>query len=126
MTEFRKWTLHFDDGNNTIDGRRVQDPPGFTAAGGKELVSVHCTANQHHAKLEFENVKKQQQPDLLVLGQVVAGSSKSLNMDVALLKQRRQEVGTLCHLHAMQAPAVVQLRACDVTLTPGKTANILF
>ncbi|KAA6419955.1 MAG: hypothetical protein FRX49_10145 [Trebouxia sp. A1-2] len=59
MAEFRKWTLHFEDGNNSVDGKRVQDPPGFTGAGGKELV--------------------------------IAGSSKSLNMDVALLKQRRQE-----------------------------------
>ena len=40
MAEFRKWTLHFDDGNNLIDGKRIQDPPGFAAAGGKELVSV--------------------------------------------------------------------------------------
>ena len=60
MAEFRKWTLHFDDGNNTIDGRRVQDPPGFTAAGGKELVSVQSRADQHHAELEFQYVKKQQ------------------------------------------------------------------
>ena len=40
MAEFRKWTLRFDDGNNLIDGKRVQDPPGFAAGGGKELVSV--------------------------------------------------------------------------------------
>lgn len=40
MAEFRKWTLHFDDGNNLIDGKRVQDPPGFAVGGGKELVSV--------------------------------------------------------------------------------------
>ena len=41
MAEFRKWTLHFDDGNNLIDGKRVQDPPGFAAGGGgKELVSA--------------------------------------------------------------------------------------
>lgn len=59
MAEFRKWTLHFDDGNNTVDGKRVQDPPGFTAGGGKELVT--------------------------------SGNSKALNMDVALLKQKRQE-----------------------------------
>ena len=40
MAEFRKWTLHFEDGNNSVDGKRVQDPPGFTGAGGKELVSL--------------------------------------------------------------------------------------
>lgn len=50
MAEFRKWTLHFDDGNNLIDGKRVQDPPGFAAGGGKELVSVSgsdMSANTH-------------------------------------------------------------------------------
>ena len=87
MAEFRKWTLHFEDGNNSVDGKRVQDPPGFTGAGGKELVSLH-------------NNFPPQRPRRLLLGlrvapvnaQVIAGSSKSLNMDVALLKQRRQEV----------------------------------
>lgn len=44
MAEFRKWTLHFDDGNNTVDGKRVQDPPGFTAGGGKELVLTWVAA----------------------------------------------------------------------------------
>ncbi|KAL3161505.1 hypothetical protein ABBQ32_010380 [Trebouxia sp. C0010 RCD-2024] len=61
MAEFRKWTLHFDDGNNLIDGKRVQDPPGFAAGGGgKELVTA-------------------------------GSNSKHLNMDVALLKQKRQD-----------------------------------
>lgn len=47
MAEFRKWTLHFDDGNNLIDGKRVQDPPGFAAGGGgKELVSALRLAHQ--------------------------------------------------------------------------------
>ena len=40
MAEFRRWTVHFDDGNNVVDGKRVQDPPGFAAGGGKELVRV--------------------------------------------------------------------------------------
>lgn len=47
MAEFRKWTLHFEDGNNIVDGKRVQDPPGFAAGGGKELVStpeMECAA----------------------------------------------------------------------------------
>ncbi len=87
MAEFRKWTLHFEDGNNSVDGKRVQDPPGFTGAGGKELVSLY-------------NKLPPQRPQRLLLGvrvapvtaQVIAGSTKSLNMDVALLKQRRQEV----------------------------------
>ena len=40
MAEFRKWTLHFEDGNNLVEGKRVLDPPGFAAGGGKELVSL--------------------------------------------------------------------------------------
>lgn len=38
MAEFRKWSLHFEDGNNLVEGKRVLDPPGFAAGGGKELV----------------------------------------------------------------------------------------
>lgn len=49
MAEFRKWTLHFDDGNNLIDGKRVQDPPGFAAGGGKELVSVSEMLAETHS-----------------------------------------------------------------------------
>ena len=38
MADFRKWTIHFEDGNNAVDGKKVLDPPGFTTGGGKELV----------------------------------------------------------------------------------------
>ena len=87
MAEFRKWTLHFEDGNNSVDGKRVQDPPGFTGAGGKELVSLHNTVPPHRPRQLLPAVKLAP-----VTAQVIADSSKSLNMDVALLKQRRQEV----------------------------------
>lgn len=51
MSEFRKWTLHFDDGNNIIDGKRVQDPPGFAAGGGKELVSAFRAERPRHGHI---------------------------------------------------------------------------
>ena len=44
MAEFRKWSLHFDDGNNLVEGKRVLDPPGFAAGGGKELVRMYFTS----------------------------------------------------------------------------------
>ena len=52
MAEFRKWTLHFDDGSNTIEGKRVQDPPGFAAGGGKELVSTVCNLTLINSELD--------------------------------------------------------------------------
>ena len=47
MAEFRKWTLHFEDGNNLVEGKRVLDPPGFAAGGGKELVSLMLCLNMY-------------------------------------------------------------------------------
>ena len=59
MAEFRKWTLHFDDGNNTVDGKRVQDPPGFTAGGGKELVLTWVAAAVINSMLTLCAIRQQ-------------------------------------------------------------------
>lgn len=97
MAEFRKWTLHFDDGNNLIDGKRVQDPPGFAAGGGKELVSASGS------EMLMKRHSTNHSATLLAIGlQVTAGTnSKHLNMDVALLKQKRQDVGIHIHLQSL-------------------------
>ena len=95
MAEFRKWTVHFDDGNNVVDGKRVQDPPGFAAGGGKELVGA-CTTRPCSNSLCTASGRTSVVPGL----QVTAGStSKHLNMDVAVLKQKRQDVSLAVDFH---------------------------